>query len=51
VLYAGDAAGMVEGVLQVNFRLPLQAASLTNLSFWLQIGDATSNGFTLYLKP
>jgi hypothetical protein len=50
VLYAGDAPGMVEGVLQVNFRLPPQAPSVTNLNFWLQIGGASSNYFTVYLS-
>jgi uncharacterized protein (TIGR03437 family) len=53
VLYAGDAVGMVAGVTQINFRLPAQFEGLnvTNLAFAARVGDATSNGFTLYVKP
>jgi hypothetical protein len=59
VLYAGDAIGLVEGVQQVNFRLPPEVDSqllntsgvISNIGFQLRIGDASSNGFLLYLKP
>jgi uncharacterized protein (TIGR03437 family) len=52
VYYAGDAVGMVAGVTQVNFRLPPQVEELNigNSVFWLQIGDATSEPFSLYVK-
>ncbi len=51
VVYAGDAAGMVAGVTQVNFRLPMQAEyGLDNVAFWLQIGGASSEPFTLFLQ-
>jgi uncharacterized protein (TIGR03437 family) len=51
VLYAGDAIGLVEGVQQVNFRLPAQVDSISDIGFQLRIGDASSNDFVLYLKP
>jgi uncharacterized protein (TIGR03437 family) len=51
VLYAGDAIGLVEGVQQVNFRLPAQVDYIPHTGFQLRIGDASSNGFILYLKP
>jgi uncharacterized protein (TIGR03437 family) len=51
VLYAGDALGLVEGVQQVNFRLPAQVDSISDIGFQLRIGDASSNDFVLYLKP
>jgi len=51
VVYAGDAAGMVAGVTQVNFLLPSQAEyGLDNVAFWLQIGGASSELFTLFLQ-
>jgi uncharacterized protein (TIGR03437 family) len=51
VLYAGDAVGMVAGVTQINFRLPAQVESVGNLAFGLQIGEAFSNSFAIYIKP
>jgi uncharacterized protein (TIGR03437 family) len=52
VLYAGDAPGMVAGVSQINFRLPAHVdSSLNNVGFLLQIGEAFSNMFGIYLKP
>ncbi len=51
VVYAGDAVGMVAGVTQVNFRLPdYSGIGSQNIGFWLQIGNASSQLFTLYLK-
>ena len=50
ILYAGDAPDSVAGVLQVNFRLPSQPGSLPGASFDLQIGDAISSPFTIYLS-
>ena len=50
VLYAGDAPGMIAGISQINFRLPSQVQSLTNIGFALRIGEADSGAFTLHLK-
>ena len=51
VLYAGDAVGLVAGASQINFRLPGQINSgLNNTGFALQVGDAFSGTFTLYLR-
>lgn len=44
VLYAGDANDMVQGVIQVNFRLPTQGA------FQLQVGAALSEPFQIYVQ-
>lgn len=51
VLYAGDAPLMVAGVLQVNFRLPLQVSAPGPLVCALQIGSAISASFQVYVKP
>jgi uncharacterized protein (TIGR03437 family) len=50
VLYAGDAPGTVTGVLQINFRLPEQFAP-SDFGFQLQIGDALSDSFSIYIRP
>jgi uncharacterized protein (TIGR03437 family) len=51
VAYAGDSVGMVAGVSQVNFLLPAEVGyGVDNIGFWLQIGEASSQFFTLYLK-
>jgi uncharacterized protein (TIGR03437 family) len=51
VMYAGDAFGMVDGVSQVNFRLPANdGIGSTDIGFFLQIGDVSTELFTLYLK-
>jgi hypothetical protein len=42
---------MVAGVTQINFRLPAQVESVGNLAFGLQIGEAFSNSFAIYIKP
>ena len=44
VLYAGDANGMVQGVTQVNFRLPKRDG------FQLQVGPARSEPFHIYMR-
>jgi uncharacterized protein (TIGR03437 family) len=47
VLFAGDASGMVEGIVQVNLRLPMQApAGLTNVFVTVVVGD---NNMQFYL--
>ena len=55
--FAGDAAGMVAGVTQVNFRLPPQpAAGIEGVvsgppvaGVQIQVGDAKSEAFTIYV--
>jgi len=52
VLYAGDAPGMVSGVIQVNFRLsaigPYPGEG--QISYSLQVGAAVSSPFEIYVK-
>jgi len=51
VVYAGDAVGMVAGASQINFLLPTEVESgVDNVGFWLQIGEASTELFTLYLE-
>jgi uncharacterized protein (TIGR03437 family) len=51
VVYAGDAVGLVAGASQVNFLLPTEVESgVDNVGFWLQIGGASTELFTLYLE-
>lgn len=50
VLYAGDAPGLVAGVLQVNFRLPEHIRPGSNqMGFTLQIGSALGATFQIYV--
>jgi uncharacterized protein (TIGR03437 family) len=55
VLYGGDAPGLVAGVLQINFRLPAQPQVVVDPNpralFQLQIGDAVSESFSIYVQP
>jgi uncharacterized protein (TIGR03437 family) len=51
ILYAGDAPGAVAGVLQVNFRLPEQTNLNLLWTFQLQVGDALSQAFQIFLQP
>jgi len=51
VLYAGDAPGMVAGVLQVNFQLPSKNfLRVGQLTCQLQIGTAVSVRFSVYVQ-
>ncbi len=51
VLYAGDAPGMVAGVLQVNFRLPERfQPGTTQLPCALEVGGAISEHFGIYVR-
>jgi uncharacterized protein (TIGR03437 family) len=50
VLYAGDAPGLVRGVLQVNFRLPENVFNIYQLACQLQVGAAVSSRFSIYVK-
>lgn len=49
IQYSGDAPGMVKGVIQVNFQLPL-VESAGPAEFYLQVGGQVSDPFTIYLK-
>jgi uncharacterized protein (TIGR03437 family) len=55
VLYGGDAPGLVGGVLQINFRLPALPQVVIDPDpralFQLQIGDAVSESFSIYVQP
>ncbi len=48
VQYSGDAPGLVKGEIQVNFRIPPQAAGA--FLFYLQVGSALSDPFTVYVQ-
>jgi uncharacterized protein (TIGR03437 family) len=50
VLYAGQAPGLVMGVDQINFWLPSSGANMSMLGLELQIGNAASDGFFVYMK-
>jgi uncharacterized protein (TIGR03437 family) len=52
VLYAGGAPGMVEGVIQVNVRIPAGSAGGAAVPIVLRVGDSTSQqGITLAIQP
>jgi uncharacterized protein (TIGR03437 family) len=46
VVYAGDAPGLVAGVMQINFRLPAVLGPKI-FSFDLQVGAALAQGFNI----
>jgi len=48
VLYAGNAPGLITGVIQVNFRLPENLFDVYQLACQLQIGPAVSSRFSIY---
>jgi uncharacterized protein (TIGR03437 family) len=51
ITYAGAAPGLVSGVLQVNFRLPLQATTGKAVGVLLKVGRFTSqSGVTLAIR-
>ena len=52
VLYAGAAPGLINGVLQVNFRLPVQATPGTSSTVWyLHLGEAQPIYGRVYTGP
>ena len=52
VLYAGGAAGLVEGIIQVILRIPRGASTGPSVPVVVQIGDRASQpGLTLALQP
>ena len=52
VLYAGSGAGIVEGVIQVNLRVPSGALAGPAIPVTLRIGDSSSQtGLTVALGP
>jgi uncharacterized protein (TIGR03437 family) len=51
VQYAGGAPGVVEGVIQVNLRIPAASQSGAAVPLLLQVGDSTSQpGITLSIQ-
>jgi uncharacterized protein (TIGR03437 family) len=51
VLYAGGAPGFVEGVIQVNLRIPATGQTGSTVPLLLRIGDSNSQpGITLAIK-
>jgi uncharacterized protein (TIGR03437 family) len=51
VLYAGNATGIVTGVIQVNFQLPPDVSSYDGqLPCQLQVGAAISSRFSVYVQ-
>jgi len=51
VTYAGSAPGLVSGVLQVNFRVPAQAKTGSNVGVLLKVGRFTSqSGITFSVR-
>ena len=51
VTYAGSAPGLVAGVLQVNFQLPLQVRTGAAVPLLLKVGRFTSqSGVTLAIR-
>jgi len=57
VQYSGDAPDLVKGAIQVNFSIPQYpppasgaAASLGAAQFYLQVGSALSDPFTVYVQ-
>jgi uncharacterized protein (TIGR03437 family) len=51
VPYAGPAPDLIEGVFQVNVRIPANARTGTNLPVVIQVGDkVTQPGVTVYVK-
>lgn len=54
VLYSGDAPDLVKGTMQINFRIPQpgepQSAPVEAAAFYLQVGNAYSDPFTVYVK-
>lgn len=51
VLYAGGAAGMVEGVIQVNLRIPPASQTGAAVPVVLRVGNSFSQiGITLAIK-
>jgi uncharacterized protein (TIGR03437 family) len=51
VLYARNAPGLVLGALQINFQLPSgNLFGANQLTFELQVGDAISSPFSIYVQ-
>jgi uncharacterized protein (TIGR03437 family) len=51
VEYAGDAPGLVAGVMQVNFRLPASVNPLPTFSFQLEVGSTPGGSGTIAVAP
>ncbi len=50
VQYAGDAPGLVAGVMQINFRLPDSFAPGGTFDFRLQVGEALGGGGSIAVR-
>ncbi len=51
VIYAGAAPGVVTGVMQVNFRIPAQAAASPSVPLSVRVaGAASQNGVTIAVR-
>jgi uncharacterized protein (TIGR03437 family) len=50
VLYAGDAPGLVEGVIQINARIPDDAPIGPAVPLVVKIGDAYSQTVTVAIR-
>jgi uncharacterized protein (TIGR03437 family) len=51
ILYAGDAPGLVAGVMQVNFRLPDSLPPGKTFGFQLQVGETLGGGGSIAVTP
>ncbi len=53
VAFAGDAPGLVAGVMQINFRVPdtLPGGDIDTLSFWLDVGGVMSAENRIAIAP
>jgi uncharacterized protein (TIGR03437 family) len=49
--YAGDAPGLVAGVMQINFRLPASISPLTTFSFQLEVANVLGGSGTVAVSP
>jgi uncharacterized protein (TIGR03437 family) len=49
--YAGDAPGLVAGVMQINFRLPASTSPLTTFSFQLEVANVLGGSGTVAVSP
>lgn len=49
--YAGDAPGLVAGVMQINFRLPATLSPAVPFSFQLEVGTVLGVGGTIAVAP
>ena len=52
VLYAGGAPGMVQGIVQVNLRIPASSETGPTVPLTVSVGESGSQaGITLAIRP